>query len=204
MANLTRLLAGLGLIAASGAVIATLPAEPVEARKSMQGGSINSGQIRFCENQNESWQTFHAPRDETFFHQEIVLGEGSYSLAVVPNGNFRFNAFVYEGDSNRYVGGAQNVRSFTQRFNAGSFGNKYLVQLVKTSGNCRGCSVTMSLRAFNCPDSSGGSGGSGRPPCARNQCYDPGTADIFGIPLRPPSCIPKRGANGGICGTRGN
>lgn len=205
MPNSTKIAAAFGGIAAVLMVAVTLPAEPAGANKAVQGGSLNSGQIRFCENQNgDTWRTYHAPRDETFFHQEVVLGEGSYSLAIVPSGSFRFNAFVYDGETNRYLGGARDVRSYTHRFNAGSFGSKYIVQLVKTTQTCRGCSITMSLRAFNCPENADNSRRTSRPPCARNQCYDPGTQDLFGLPLRPPKCIPKRGANGDVCGTRGN
>lgn len=194
--------AAFAAVATAGIALTLAPAEPAEARKVVQSGAINGGQIRFCENQSgDRWQTFHAPTDETYFSQEIVLGEGSYSIAMVPNGNFRFNAFVYEGDGQRYIGGARDVRNYVQRVKAGSFGEKYLVQLVKTTNTCRGCSVTMSLRAFNCPVNKP------RTPtahCPRNQCYQPPSSGIFGISPTPGRCIARRGANGGICGTSGN
>ncbi len=166
------------------------------------GGQINGSVVRFCSNgMRESWTTYHAPNNDGFFHQELVLGEGDYTLSLIPSGNFLFNAFVYEGDANRYIGGRQNVSSYTQRLRSGSWtGQKFLVQMQKTQQTCRGCSVTMVLTARNCPMKSGGSSnGNNAPLCKPNQCADP-NGGVFGIP----SCLYKKGARGGYCGTPGN
>lgn len=178
------------------------PSQTVQANKVMQSGGINPGILRFCENQrNDGWVSRHAPRDETFFHQELTLGEGNYTLRVNSGGRFRFDIYVYDRETNGYLGGARNVTSHSQRLSAGKFDRAFLVQAVKTTANCRGCSINMALDAFNCPQR--------RPtpakkPCRVNQCYDPGAQDLYGLPLRPPSCVAKPGANGGVCGTRGN
>ncbi|WP_417609992.1 hypothetical protein [Parasphingorhabdus sp.] len=170
--------------------------QPSAARKV----AINGAQIRFCENQTERWVTYPAPNDQTFFHQELVLGEGSYSLAVIPNGRFRMNAFVYGGENSRYLGGNKNVSSYTHRFRVGdSFGEKFLIQLVKTSSTCDRCNVTMVLTAQNCPNRSSARKPT-RPYCPVNQCMT-GTG-LFGIDK--PRCISKPGARGGMCGSPGN
>ena len=129
-----------------------MPAATIEARGDVRRGGINSGQLRYCENQtNDRWITLHAPTDHTFFHQEIVLGEGSYTLDITPNGPFRFNAFVYDAETRQYLGGARNVSSYRHRFRPAPPSAGYLVQLVKSSAGCAGCMVTMSLSAHDCP-----------------------------------------------------
>ena len=187
-------LAGLSLILGGTAALAAGALLLLPERTQAQG-RINSGQIRFCENQTERWVTHPAPRDDTFFHQEVALGEGTYSLSMIPNGNFSFNAFVYAGEGNSYVGGSRNVRSHVQNLRVGDWsGEKFLVQLVKTSSGCRGCTVTMVLRARNCPDKPDTSRQS-RPPCPVNQCLTDG--GIFG--LEAPRCVAKPGARGYSC-----
>ena len=70
----------------------------------------------------------------------MVLGEGSYSISMIPNGNFTMNAFVYGGNNNRFLGGRKNVRSYTHNFRVGGWsGEKFLIQLVKLQEGCRGC-----------------------------------------------------------------
>jgi len=186
----------LGVVSATLASIALLAPQASEARKEI----LNSTQIRFCENQTERWTTYPAPRNHKFFHQELVLGEGSYSISMVPNGNFTMNAFVYGGDNNHSLGGRKNVRSYVHNFRVGDWtGGKFLIQLVKLQDGCRGCSVTMVLKARNCPRKSNNNNGNRRAkaPCAVNQCY---SQSLFGLG----SCVAKQGARGGICGTPGN
>ena len=170
--------------------------QPSSARKV----STNGAQIRFCENQTERWVTYPAPNDQSFFHQELVLGEGGYSLSVIPNGPFKINAFVYGGENSHYLGGTKNVSSYTHRFRVGdSFGEKFLVQLTKVGSACDRCNVTMVLTARNCPNRSNNSQPS-RPYCPVNQCMTNG--DIFG--LDPQRCVSRPGARGGMCGSPGN
>lgn len=192
------------LVLGTAAGLACLPglSQAVHATVSMQSGGINPGILRFCENQrNDSWASRHAPRDETFFHQELALGEGSYTLRVSSGGRYRFDVYVYDRDTNRYLGGAKNVASHSQRLSAGKFDRAFLVQAVKTTANCRGCSISMSLDANNCPQRTPAPA---KKPCRVNQCYDPGAQDLYGLPLRPPRCVSKPGANGGVCGSLGN
>ncbi|MGP1354525.1 MAG: hypothetical protein ACTS1Z_14510 [Parasphingopyxis sp.] len=190
-------IAALALLLVIGGLagLAMQPA-PSEARTYAQSGGINSSQLRFCENQrNDRWVTRHAPNDQTFFHQEIGLGEGNYTLNIRPNGRFRFNAFVYDAETRRYLGGARNVGAYTHRFRAGPYDGQFLVQLVKTTRGCTGCTVTMSLNAYNCPRQPRGN--SRAPLCPPNSCYDSGLLGTSG-------CVRRPGANGGVCGTPGN
>ena len=178
------------------------PFQAVQANKVMRTGGINPGVLRFCENQrNDGWVSRHAPRDETFFHQELALGEGKYTLRVNSGGRYRFDVFVYDRDTKKYLGGAKNVTTHSQRLSAGKYDRAFLVQAVKTTANCRGCSINMSLDAYNCPQKTATPS---KKPCRVNQCYDPGIQDLYGIPLRPPRCVSRPGADGGVCGTRGN
>jgi hypothetical protein len=173
-----------------------------DARKVVSGGKINGSVIMSCSNgMRESWTTYHAPRDPSFFHQELVLGKGDYTLSIIPSGNFRFNAFVYEGDARRYAGGQKNTSSYTQRLNVRSWtGEKYLIQMKKTQQACQGCAVTMVLTGRNCASKpSRPSNRSSAPLCKPNQCADP-NGSVFGLP----SCLYKKGARGGYCGTPGN
>ncbi|GAA4035193.1 hypothetical protein [Parerythrobacter jejuensis] len=159
-----------------------------------QAQRINGPVILTCDNQrNEQWVTFHAPRDGTFFNQRLVLGEGSYSVSMVPSSSMRFNAFVYRGKQDSFVGSRSNVASHTQRFDVDWSGEEFLIQLKRTSG-CTNCRVTMTLRAYNCPTVKSQPA---RPMCRPNQCYQDG---VFGTGR----CIAKRGAKGGMCGSPGN
>lgn len=202
MVRSSLLLVTLGLGAAATIAVGFTPPTPAHANKVMQTGRVNPGILRFCENQrNDNWVSAHAPRDETFFHQEVVLGEGNYTLRVNSGGRFRFNVFIYDRDTKRYLGGSENVYRYGQRLSSGVHGRAFLVQAVKTSDECRGCSINMSLDAYNCPRKTPSPT---RKPCRINQCYDPGAQDLYGLPLRPPRCVSKPGASGGVCGTRGN
>ena len=190
--NVTRLWIALAGTALLGGTVALLQqGSPAQAQS-------NSGQIRFCENQTERWTVYPAHSDNTFFHQEVVLGEGTYSISLIPNGNFSFNAFVYAGDGNRYIGGQRNTRSHVQNLRVGSFsGEKFLFQMVKTTSDCPGCSMTMVLKARNCPQSSNDSNRQqGTPPCPVNYCQT--TGGIFG--LEPPRCVSSPGSRGWSCG----
>ena len=160
----------------------------------------NGGQIRFCENQTERWTTYPASGNHKFFHQEVVLGEGSYSISMIPNGNFAMNAFVYGGDDNHYLGGKKNTRSYVHNFRVGDWaGEKFLVQLVKLSESCRGCSVTMVLKARHCPKKTARRRPAA-PSCPINQCLTDG--GLFGID--PQRCVSRPGARGGPCVSPGN
>ena len=183
----------LGIVSAALVSVALFAPQASEARKKVTFGT----QIRFCENQTERWTTPPSHGNDKFFHQEMVLGEGSYSISMIPNGNFTMNAFVYGGDNNHFLGGRKNVRSYTHNFRVGGWsGEKFLIQLVKLQEGCRGCSVTMVLKARNCPRKSNAT-----PPstarCSANQCYKDA---LWGLG----QCVAKRGARGGTCGTPGN
>ncbi len=183
-------------------VLGVFATNDLMARKVVSGGKINGSVIMSCSNgMRENWVTYHAPRDSSFFHQEIVLGEGDYTLSMIPSGNFRFNAFVYEGDARRYIGGRKNTGSYSQRLSVKSWsGKKFLVQMKKVGQACRGCAVTMALAARNCPTKTNPSTNrSNAPLCKPNQCADP-KGGVFGLP----SCLYKKGARGGYCGTPGN
>ncbi|WP_417622007.1 hypothetical protein [Parasphingorhabdus sp.] len=172
------------------------------ANKVVAGGKINNAVLMSCSNgMRENWTTYHAPRDHSFFSQELVLGEGDYTLSLIPAGNFRFNAFVYEGDARQYVGGRQNISSYSHRFNIRDWsGQKYHIQMKKIGQACRGCAVTMVLTARNCASKPSRPNNSPTAPlCQPDQCADP-NAGLFGLP----SCRYKKGARGGYCGTPGN
>lgn len=189
-------------ILVSSATVGIFATEETEARKVLARGQINGPVVMSCSNgMRESWTTYHAPGDHSFFNQEVVLGEGDYTLSLIPNGNFRFNAFVYEGDGKRYVGGRQNVGSYSHRFSVRSWsGQNFLIQMKKTQQTCQGCAVTMVLTGRNCASNRNGSNsGSNAPMCKPNQCADP-RGGLFGLP----SCLYKKGARGGYCGTPGN
>ncbi|MEP2990293.1 MAG: hypothetical protein ABJN65_15025 [Parasphingorhabdus sp.] len=195
----TLLIAATAIVALLAGLFAT---DNLMARKVVSGGKINGSVIMSCSNgMRENWVTYHAPGDSSFFHQELVLGEGDYTLSLIPSGSFRFNAFIYQGDARQYIGGRKSVGSYSQRLSVKSWsGKKFLVQMKKVSQSCRGCAVTMALTARNCPGKTNSpSQRSTAPLCKPNQCADR-KGGLFGLP----SCLYKKGARGGYCGTPGN
>lgn len=170
--------------------LAMIGVEKSDARKVVSGGAINGPVVMSCTNgMRERWFTNHAPRDSNFFHQEVILGEGDYTISMIPNGGFPFNAFVYN-DANKYIGGRQNVRSYSHRFRVTDWaGKKFLIQMKKTANTCAGCGVTMAITARNCPASTPGIAA---PMCKPNQCYKD-------APFGTGQCVPKQGARGGYC-----
>lgn len=177
----------------------SIMASPVEARKVLSTGKVNGPVILACSPRlNESWRTYHATRDRNFFSQRVYLSGGEYIISA--SGRFRFNSNVWTGENKKYVTGQRNTNRFSTRVKVSSWDTSrmFLFQARKINFACAGCSMTMSVKAVNCPGRSKPSSRPTAPACKPNYC-DTGKG-LFGAP----SCVYKRGARGGLCGTPGN
>lgn len=158
------------------------------------------GQLFFCENDSRSWTLYESSQPRMFQQEISVQGPGTFTLNIQANG-FGFEGFSYTRgsawDKWKYVTKTnKGKRNWQQTWRV--FGDEQrlgLLQLIKDSSACRGCTITMKMRASNCKK---------KPPvrrapvkqCAANQCWNGSTGGLYGLTQ---TCDPYPGWNGSKC-----
>jgi len=160
----------------------------------------NGAYLNVCAPGSDAWTLYESSQPGMFQQEFGLSGPGNYSVTVTANG-FGFEGFAYTRDS------AWDDWIYMRKTNAGEYTwsqnwqithddtKLFMLQLIKPASQCRGCTMTVTVRTSGCQSTpSSGSGSSRGPTCNPDQCYS-GENALFGVG----SCVARPGWDGSNC-----